>query len=246
LKDEERTLLKHVAEAADRKKKEEEKKEKAGPPRFELPEKQSLTDAALSADGRQAWLLIAAKADDAKTADVPDYVTETSYPAMIPTRNRVGDPQDTRRLAVLDLQTGQSAWATVDGVVAVGEKAKETAGADSPTSPASHTAAATEAPVEPEAANKAADAKPRPRELSWAIPSTSRDGRLAVASVRAADNKDRWLVVLDPATGKGGSTSSKTTRRSAGRSEAATTPSASPRRPPNLVPLRAGRMPPLR
>lgn len=40
-----------------------------------------------------------------------------------------------------------------------------------------------------------------PRDLRWSMPLVSDDGAVAVASVRAADNKDRWLVRVDPATG---------------------------------------------
>ena len=34
------------------------------------------------------------------------------------------------------------------------------------------------------------------------MPDVSSDGKLAVAGARSADNKDRWLVALDPETGK--------------------------------------------
>ena len=34
------------------------------------------------------------------------------------------------------------------------------------------------------------------------MPVVSDDGKLVVASARSADNKDRWFVTLDPATGK--------------------------------------------
>ena len=34
------------------------------------------------------------------------------------------------------------------------------------------------------------------------MPIVSRDGKYAVAAVRSADNEDRWLVVVDPETGK--------------------------------------------
>ena len=34
------------------------------------------------------------------------------------------------------------------------------------------------------------------------MPLLSDDGALAIAHVRAADNKDRWLVAVDPETGK--------------------------------------------
>lgn len=41
-----------------------------------------------------------------------------------------------------------------------------------------------------------------PREVRWSMPLLSDDGTIAVASVRAADNKDRWIVRVDAATGK--------------------------------------------
>jgi len=40
------------------------------------------------------------------------------------------------------------------------------------------------------------------RDLRWSMPVVSDDGRFVVASARSADNKDRWIVALDPDTGK--------------------------------------------
>ena len=40
------------------------------------------------------------------------------------------------------------------------------------------------------------------RDIRWSMPSVSEDGKLVVASARSADNKDRWFVTLDPASGK--------------------------------------------
>jgi dipeptidyl aminopeptidase/acylaminoacyl peptidase len=40
------------------------------------------------------------------------------------------------------------------------------------------------------------------RELRWSMPIVSADGKYVVASVRSTDNKDRWLVTIDPATGR--------------------------------------------
>ena len=40
------------------------------------------------------------------------------------------------------------------------------------------------------------------RDVRWAMPEVSDDGTLAVAAARSADNKDRWLVAVDPETGK--------------------------------------------
>ena len=47
-----------------------------------------------------------------------------------------------------------------------------------------------------------ADASFADREIRWSMPIVSADGRYVVAGARSADNKDRWLVMLDPDTGK--------------------------------------------
>jgi len=39
------------------------------------------------------------------------------------------------------------------------------------------------------------------RDVRWGMPQISDDGSLAVASIRANDNKDRWLAAVDPETG---------------------------------------------
>ncbi len=50
---------------------------------------------------------------------------------------------------------------------------------------------------------KARSADPdMPRILDWGLPDYSDDGAQYVISVSAQDNKDRWLVKVDPATGK--------------------------------------------
>ena len=35
------------------------------------------------------------------------------------------------------------------------------------------------------------------REVRWSMPVVSADGKLTVATVRSADNKDRWFVTVD-------------------------------------------------
>jgi dipeptidyl aminopeptidase/acylaminoacyl peptidase len=44
--------------------------------------------------------------------------------------------------------------------------------------------------------------KDEPRELRWSAPLVSPDGRLVVAAARSSDVKDRWIVALDPESGK--------------------------------------------
>ena len=67
-------------------------------------------------------------------------------------------------------------------------------------------AEAGEAGAAGEAGQRAAET-PRPgrradREIRWSMPVVSADGRQVVAAARSADNKDRWIVTLDPETGK--------------------------------------------
>jgi dipeptidyl aminopeptidase/acylaminoacyl peptidase len=46
------------------------------------------------------------------------------------------------------------------------------------------------------------DTKGESRGLRWGMPQLSADGSIAVAHVRSADNKDRWLLAVDPESGK--------------------------------------------
>ncbi|MCX6543008.1 MAG: prolyl oligopeptidase family serine peptidase [Acidobacteria bacterium] len=65
-------------------------------------------------------------------------------------------------------------------------------------------AKAGDAPKSAEAAKPtdATKANAGPRILDWGVPDCSDDGSRCVTAVRARDNKDRWLVTIDPATGK--------------------------------------------
>jgi dipeptidyl aminopeptidase/acylaminoacyl peptidase len=174
LRDEEEKLIGFVRERNEQKKKDEEKAKKNKLPVFELQDRQTATDLMLSPDEAHLYVLVTERPAGAKNAIVPNYVTETGYIEDIPGRSNVGDTQDRRLLAVLNLETGKTAWA--DGSFA--------------------------APV-PEAEKPAENAgRKAEREIRWSMPAVSDDGARAVASARSADNKDRWLVTLEAETGK--------------------------------------------
>ena len=177
LKEEEQKLIGHVHEAAAKKKKEEEKQKKAALPKLEVKEGESLSDAALAPDDDHVYLLVAEKAERAKTAQVPNYVTESAYTEEIASRSKVGDAQEKRRLAILSRKTGKSVWASSDFAGPAPPQSKK------------------------EGEKKPNDEKDALRDVRWSLPVFSRSGAWAVASARSADNKDRWLVLLDPETG---------------------------------------------
>ena len=183
MRDQEAKLLDAVREQADRKKKAERERQGGA----------SCRDRAAGSPGRHRSDAVARRQarvrGDCGTADgsarpiIPNYVNETGYTEDIPGRTSVGDAQNRSLLAVLDLKSGKTVWA--DGSFA-------------PPVPA------TEKPAPPPAGTDEAARPGRKaeREMRWWMPDVSDDGRFAVAAARSADNKDRWLVAVDPNTGK--------------------------------------------
>jgi dipeptidyl aminopeptidase/acylaminoacyl peptidase len=149
----------------------------AGPPpepiaRFQPTARQTVSDLQLSADESFVFVSVTERPEIApRNQDVPNYVTESSYPEMIPGRSNVGDAQTRRLLALLDLKQNKTVWADATAF----------AGNERPAKPGDATV---------------------PRILNWGVPEWSDDGSHYVISVRAQDNKDRWYVTIDPATGK--------------------------------------------
>ena len=108
LRDEEENLIGFVKQQKEDKKRDEEKTKKDKPPAFELQDRQSVADLMLSPDDTHVFLVIAERPVGAKPALVPNYVTESGYIEDITGRTNVGDAQDRRLLAVLNLKTGKT------------------------------------------------------------------------------------------------------------------------------------------
>ena len=160
---EEADLIAHVREAKRRREEDEARRKREALPKLELKARQTASDLQLDPSGTYVWAIVTERPEMAKTADVPDYVTESGYVGDLPGRTKVGDVQSKSMLAILDLEQRTSTWVTL-----------------------------------PEAGGT----EKAPREVRWSMPLHSDDGTVAVASVRAADNKDRWIVRIDPATGQ--------------------------------------------
>ena len=170
LKEEEARLIDYTREQIERRKKTEAKREAESLPKLELADGQSATDVQLSPDDAHVFVLVTERARAAKTADVPNYVTESAYTENISTRTNVGDEQGARKLAMINLKTKKAVWA--DGgfagdAAAAGDRDQKT-----------------------------------PRAINWGMPTLSGNARHVMGYARAADNKDRWLVLMDPETGQ--------------------------------------------
>jgi dipeptidyl aminopeptidase/acylaminoacyl peptidase len=216
LKQEEEQLLEWAKKAADKKRKAEEKKKERALPRLEIKEGQSLADAALAGDGQHVYALVSEPATGEKVAMVPRYVSESAYTEPIQTRSNVGDVQEGRRLAVLDLKQDKTTWvstAFAPPQSPVISTLPSPAPSPSPSPTPRPSPTPTPVPATPDTAPApspspqpspvagAAPADPVQRGLFWEMPILSRDGKYAIALAWAADNKDRWIVTVDAATG---------------------------------------------
>ena len=183
IRDEEQKLIDAVREQVEQRKKREAESQKERLPRFELTDqRQSASDLMLSPDGTHVFIVVNERPSGSKSTIVPNYVTETGYTEDIQARTNVGDTQSRRLLAVLNLTTGKSVWADASFAPPVPDMDEPKA--EGTTTP------------------QGKPGRAAGREVRWSMPVVSDDGERVVASARSADNKDRWFVTLDPATGK--------------------------------------------
>ena len=193
LKKEERELLDVVKRRAQKREQDEEKRKRDNPRKpFNIDARQAVVALQLSPDEKTVIATVNEQGEGGKNTIVPNYVTETSYTEDIGSRTKVGDSQSRSRIALLSVETGGVNW--VDhgqklAPVPTEAKAAKAAGdalGEQPRRPAE--------PHETPA--------PRERDVQLFAPIWSEDGTRAVVMARAADNKDRWILALDPATGK--------------------------------------------
>ena len=227
LKREERALLGAVRERAERREEQEAKRnarERRKP--FNVPAGHNVSNLTLSPDGRFVVAVVNEPAPAAKQTIVPNYVTESAYTEDIPGRTKVGDAQGRTRMSVISVETGEAKnvehgfrRATEAAPVVrtrTEQNATEQAGRERG-APQTQTQARgqtqsqaqgqqgqgqpprtqTEATAQSGTSQEAGERDVQLFQLQW-----PEDGRHAAMLARSADNKDRWVLLLDPATGK--------------------------------------------
>ncbi len=135
----------------------------------------------ISPDGRFISYRLMKSAPDAKATLVPSYVTESGYTQDLPGRSKVGSPQgsyeffvyDTQQDTLLEVKPQQ-----IPGITDLPDYAKQNAGGDT------------------------GNRKKTIRSVVFNGPYWSPKGSHAVVDIRSMDNKDRWLMLLDAATGR--------------------------------------------
>ena len=136
----------------------------------------------LSPDSKYVTYRLIKAADGVKNAIVPDYVTASGFTEDIPNRSKVGRPSSTSETFIFDTRR-QSVYPVITkdipGIKDLPDYVK-----DYP--------------------NELAERKQlnADRQVNIEGPFWSADGKNAVVVVNAQDNKDRWIMRLDPVTGK--------------------------------------------
>ncbi|HTL08224.1 MAG TPA: alpha/beta fold hydrolase [Chitinophagaceae bacterium] len=144
-------------------------------------EDKSLFGTTVSPDGRFITYRLY-KASQGKTTIVPNYVTESGFTEDIPGRTKVGNVQGTQELFVFDTEKDSLLPVKLNGLAGIRDLPEYL-----------HDYPALYQKKQKDSANRAVD---------FLNPLWSEKGTHVMLDLRAQDNKDRWICLLNPATGK--------------------------------------------
>jgi len=196
LKKEERALIDAVRERAEQREEQERKrKERDQRKPLNLPTGQSAINLNLSPDGKAVIATISEPGTGAKNTIVPNYVTESAYTEDITGRNKVGDVLNRTRLVIINTETGDTKSVDHGQRLPASPPPQRTEMNEQTAVSNGSVSDRLNAPPKNSPASKDRDVQLS--QLQW-----SDDGTQAVLMARATDNKDRWVMLLDPASGK--------------------------------------------
>ncbi len=135
----------------------------------------------LSPDNRYVTYRLTTAAVGSRNAIVPDYVTSSGFTEDIPNRTKVGAPQSSSESFIFDTQRDtvyKISTSAIPGIKDLPDYVKDY-------------------PKELALRTKRND----DRKVAIRGPYWSENGKNAVVEVIAQDNKDKWIMSLDPATG---------------------------------------------
>ncbi len=197
VKKEERDLIDVVNQRAKLREEQEARKKRENPRKpMTLQARQTVTSLMLSPDEKIVIASVLEPGQGTKTTIVPNFVTESGYTEDISGRNKVGDMQGRSRLALIGVADGEVKWVdhgqklphAPEAQTEKGETEADKTQAQQTTPPVTGGARGTQ--------------QAQDRDLTLLRPEWSEDGGKAVMLARSADNKDRWILALDPQTGK--------------------------------------------
>ncbi|MCC6282163.1 MAG: S9 family peptidase [Saprospiraceae bacterium] len=140
-----------------------------------------IDDIQLSPDARYVTYRLSVSSKNEKRTIVPSYVTESGFTEDIPARTKVGSIQTSQEFWIYDLQRDtnlQVSTAQLEGISDQPEYLK----------------------VYQTAKDSTKTKKTENRKIYFGNLTWSENGQYAVLSARSLDNKDRWILRLEPST----------------------------------------------
>ena len=178
---EELQLIQVVRERKERRERAQEAREAENPeapPRIYVGDN-SVQNLMLSPDERFVTLRLAGPQRGKRTI-VPNYVTESAFTEELNARPKVGSPQRTTKFAFVDLERDTLIYVKTDSLPGIFDPPEFT-----------------RVPAPGDTAKSRKRQKKEARAVLIHGPYWSTDGKQAFVVVRALDNKDRWLALLD-------------------------------------------------
>lgn len=142
----------------------------------------NISGSSISSDGRFIAYRLTRPAATVKSTLVPNYVTESGFTEEIPGRTKVGVQQNSQELYIFDTKEDTVLQVKIDSITGI---------RDIPEYVKDYPSVYAERSKHPSL-----------RAVNFLIPSWSPGGDFAVVEIRAQDNKDRWLMLLDCSTMK--------------------------------------------
>jgi dipeptidyl aminopeptidase/acylaminoacyl peptidase len=183
LKQDQLSMFDILKERAD-KKKETEKNTKADAPKRPKEifiDTKLIDNQSLSPDENFVIYRLTQLSANEKRTIVPSYVTETGFTEDINGRSKVGIPRGTYELWVYDIKKDTMLQVSTKNIEGINDKPDYVKDY-------------------PSKSDTAKDKKTEPRKVFFSEPIWSPDGKYAVVVLRSLDNKDRWIMQLNPAT----------------------------------------------
>jgi dipeptidyl aminopeptidase/acylaminoacyl peptidase len=184
LKQDQLSLFEILRERAD-KKKETETRAKAEQPRRPkeiFSDDKQVDNALLSPDEKYITYRLSKQNLTDKRTIVPNYVTESGFTEDIPARTKVGTSAPINDLWIYDIKRDTTLAISIKNLEGINDKPDFLK----------------EYFTKPDTSKQK---KPEPRKVFFGSPIWSEDGKYAVLVIRAYDNKDKWIVQLDPQKG---------------------------------------------
>lgn len=196
LQQEELKLIHVLKERKERREREEKGRKALEPKRLKeiYIDDKTVRNVQLSPDEQYITFLLYDRPKNRKRTIIPNYITESGFAEDIPSRTKVGAPEGSYQFGIYDIPNDTVRFVStkdIPGIYDEPEYLKDYK-IEVEDSTKDHGEESSEKKIE----------KRKPREVRITGPFWSKDGRCAAVDILASDNKDRWIMSLDLATGK--------------------------------------------